>query len=81
MDKKNDGISVTLSVNTDLLSLKLRAIAKHATALADDLDKIDEATCSECGGPLDEMTLYAEKIFEHKEYVCNQCGHDILKNG
>ncbi|MFY0521177.1 hypothetical protein ACOMCU_25615 [Lysinibacillus sp. UGB7] len=40
MAKAKD-ITVSLDMNTDKMQLKLRAIEKHAGALADDLDRID----------------------------------------
>lgn len=40
MDKPK-GITVSVDVNTDKMQLKLRAIAKHTKALADELDAID----------------------------------------
>lgn len=41
MDK---GLSIDVTADTNNLSLKLRAIAKHASALADELDEIDKGT-------------------------------------
>lgn len=35
------GITLSLDVDTDKMQLKLRAIAKHVSALADELDAID----------------------------------------
>ena len=40
--RKVPGLSIDVSVDTDNLSVKLRTIAKHATALADELDAIDQ---------------------------------------
>ena len=40
--RKVPGLSIDVSVDTDNLSVKLRTIAKHATALADELDEIDQ---------------------------------------
>lgn len=34
-------LSISVDMNTDKLQLKLRAIAKHVEALADELDAID----------------------------------------
>lgn len=34
-------LSIDVLVNTDKMQLKLRAVAKHTTALADELDAID----------------------------------------
>lgn len=41
MAKANDSLQVLIDVNSDGLSKKLRAISKHLTALADELDEID----------------------------------------
>lgn len=41
-DKKEPkGITVSVDMDTDKMQLKLRAIAKHVGALADELDAID----------------------------------------
>ena len=39
---KRDPLSIQIDLNTDKLQLKLRAIAKHAEALADELERIDK---------------------------------------
>ena len=36
--------SITVDVDTSKLTLKVRAIAKHAEALADELERIDKET-------------------------------------
>ena len=36
------GLTIDVTADTNNLSAKLRAIAKHATALADELDAIDQ---------------------------------------
>lgn len=41
--KQSRGVTIEVGVDTDKLQLKLRAIAKHAGALADELDAIDNA--------------------------------------
>ncbi|WP_193767041.1 hypothetical protein [Lysinibacillus parviboronicapiens] len=35
------GITVEVGMNTDKVQQKLRAVSKHAGALADELDRID----------------------------------------
>lgn len=45
--KKTSGLSIDVSVATDNLSVKLRAIAKHATALADELEVLDQGIVNE----------------------------------
>ena len=39
--KPKQSLSISVNMNTDKLQLKLRAIAKHTEALADELDVID----------------------------------------
>lgn len=39
--KELKGITVSVDMDTDKMQLKLRAIAKHVSALADELDNID----------------------------------------
>lgn len=41
MPKSNQSLQVLIDVNSDVFSKKLRAISKHLTALADELDEID----------------------------------------
>ena len=65
-------------VGTDLLSLKVRAIAKHATALADELDEIDKVKCSKCGSAMEWYELSYEGTTE-RSYVCKQCGHSYME--
>lgn len=40
--KEAKGITVSIDMDTDKMQLKLRAIAKHVGALADELDNIDK---------------------------------------
>ncbi len=39
--KENKTLSIQVDMDTDKIQLKLRAIAKHVSALADELDNID----------------------------------------
>ncbi|MGG6447327.1 hypothetical protein [Pseudobacillus badius] len=41
MTKETPGLTVTVDMNSDNLSRKLKAIAKHAQALAEELGEID----------------------------------------
>lgn len=41
MAKRNESLQVLIDVDSDTFSKKLRAISKHLTALADELDEID----------------------------------------
>lgn len=51
MDKtkeaKANGFSVAVNIDTDNLVLKCRAITRHLTALANDLERIDKQVDSE----------------------------------
>lgn len=68
-------LSISVDMNTDKLQLKLRAIAKHAEALADELNRIDNMIeCPECGGgDVCEMHINNEPTYAS----CNYCGHVI----
>ena len=71
--KKIKGVTVEVDMNTNNLSAKLKAIAKHAEALANELDSIDAAKCPSCGSPLDITELYADgKVFDTSAY-CGTC--------
>lgn len=68
-------LSILVDMNTDKLQLKLRAIAKHCEALADELDAIDNVfICPNCNG-LDVCTMYAAGELAHAS--CNDCGYVI----
>ena len=71
--KKPLGIEVQLDMSTDNLSAKLRAIAKHAEVLANELDAIDAAKCPDCGGPLDISELYADGVIVDTSAYCGNC--------
>lgn len=74
------GITIELGLS-DKSVLKLRAIAKHAEALADELDAIDNVEpCVECDSiNHSESNLYdgnsEEPILSIKQ--CDDCGHSI----
>lgn len=66
------GITVELGMNTDKVQQKLRAIAKHVGALADELDAIDNAwSCSNCGHGT-KVTYYQDNTIECSQ--CESCG-------
>ncbi|WP_421924842.1 hypothetical protein [Lysinibacillus capsici] len=64
---------ITIELGFDNKSkLKLRAIAKHVSALADELDAIDNAwTCSECGHGT-KVTRYHDDTRDYTQ--CEACG-------
>lgn len=76
MSKKVSNLHIDVNMDTDSLSLKLKAIAKHASALAKELEQIDADEldkCKECGG-----LMYTEKTFKDYKLVseirrCNDC--------
>lgn len=75
MEKKpKRSITIQLNAETDKLSAKLQAIAKHAKALADELDQIDKATCPECGGELEEIEIYGDDQGPYIISKCIECG-------
>ena len=68
---KKSNLSITVNVGTDKLQRKLHAIAKHAAALADELDAIDNAWQCDCGAS-DYTDLHSDnQIVERK---CDKCG-------
>lgn len=81
--KEPKGITVSVNMDTDKMQLKLRAIAEHTTALADELDRIDNLEpCRECGSLNHSVSkVYdGDELFSH--YIeCHDCGvkyHDEL---
>ncbi|MFJ7407525.1 MULTISPECIES: hypothetical protein [unclassified Lysinibacillus] len=67
-------ISINLNFD-DKSKLKLRAIAKHAGALADELDRIDNVKpCDRCGciGTETHTLFSTETTYETK--YCQECG-------
>ncbi|MGX7596304.1 hypothetical protein ACWNS2_13815 [Planococcus plakortidis] len=71
----NQGITIDVSANTSDLEEKLRVIAKHATALADDLKKLDEEKCLECGSKEVEVTrAYGDNDRYEIAITCFNCG-------
>jgi len=65
-------LNIQVNANTDAMSLKLRTIAKHAEALANELDKIDSETCEECGGLL-SVTKFTGDGETYTTTNCEQC--------
>lgn len=66
------GITIEL-MPTNKTSAKLRAIAKHAEALANELDTIDNAwECPNCGASNYSDLLSGDKL-EYRQ--CDECCH------
>ena len=72
---KAQSLSVSVDMDTNKMQLKLRAIAKHAEALADELDAIDNAWLCECGSDYyrEEVTKADGQVYQI-ERTCYQCG-------
>ncbi|WP_405314534.1 hypothetical protein GUY56_14770 [Lysinibacillus fusiformis] len=71
--KRKSAITIDLNFD-DKSKLKLRAIAKHVGALADELDKIDNAWQCECGSI--EFTVSTLEVNDEPRCSvreCNQC--------
>ncbi|MGN7938512.1 hypothetical protein [Metabacillus sp. 22489] len=66
---------ISIDLSTSKLSKKLRAIAKHTSALADELEKIDQSTCPECGNALTEDTIHADGEVLDKNVYCTSCNY------
>ena len=65
---------ITVELNTDILQRKLKAIAKHAEALAKELEEID-GLCPECGEPMEHITMYAADEPYEEINTCPRCGY------
>lgn len=70
------GITIEVGLG-DKSKLKLRAIAKHVGALADELDAIDNAWQCECGcEEKEKIEIDNETLF----VACFKCGKPIEKD-
>ena len=71
---KNILASMGIDLDTKRFELKLRAIAKHTEALADELDVIDNAWQCDCGcEEKEEIQIDNETLF----VACFKCGKPI----
>ena len=70
MNKPKQSISIAVDADTEKLQLKLRAIAKHAEQLANELDAIDNAWQCECGS-FAYVDLYHDNTVV--ERTCSEC--------
>ena len=71
-------VSIDVDMHTDTLQLKLRVIARHTAALADELDKIDKyILCPECGDLIDKITFYTDDKPFHSSSICSNCGNHV----
>ncbi|MEG0260668.1 MAG: hypothetical protein RR595_09780 [Lysinibacillus sp.] len=69
--------SMGIDLDTKRFELKLRAIAKHAEALADELDRIGNDNydpCPKCGGHSTEVdTIYSGTDAVETYLCCHDC--------
>lgn len=70
--KEASKLSIEVSADTNNLSAKLRAISKHAAALANELDEIDRAKCPNCGKAMSKTTMYGDGV-PSVHYACTEC--------
>ncbi|MGA4519606.1 hypothetical protein ACPA0F_20320 [Solibacillus silvestris] len=69
-------LSISVDVETNKLQLKLRAIAKHTEALADELDAIDNTWQCDCGS-----LNYTDHVYPSGSLttrVCNGCKESYI---
>jgi len=71
------GITVSVDMDTDKMQLKLRAIAKHVGALADELDAIDNAWQCDCGST-EFVDFYSDSKVIRRE--CEKCSEQYAMN-
>lgn len=70
-------LSISVDMDTNKMQLKLRAIAKHTEALADELDAIDNAWQCDCGCTEYVVHEVLEKI-QHQLCKCVKCGEKFV---
>lgn len=70
VNEHKKSIEIQLDMDTGKLQLKLKAIAKHASALADELEDIDNAwECPKCGH--DSFTTLCSEVGPYSR--CDKC--------
>lgn len=67
-------------LNTTTSISKLRAIADHATSLANQLQEIDELTCPECGEQMKRTFKHADNEVKATKLSCKVCGFNETFN-
>lgn len=75
MKPQDSKMSITVDMDSTNLVKKLNAIAKHTKALADELERIDECICPECGKKLNNDILHSNGEVFAKEVYCSNCGY------
>lgn len=72
---KMSQMNIQVGMDTDVLSLTVRAIAKHAKALAEELDGIDSDKCNMCGSiDVEKAGLGIEDTILEEWVECLSCG-------
>ncbi|SCY99096.1 MULTISPECIES: hypothetical protein [unclassified Lysinibacillus] len=73
--KPSKSLSISVDMDTDKMQLKLRAIAKHVGALADELDEIDSFDeCPKCSKLMSTSKLYSSDELKSVNSEC-ECGY------
>lgn len=67
-------VDTKVSINTNKLQAQIKAIAKHAEALADELEQIEIEECPDCGARGNKMTVRADNEVAFEKYDCPNCG-------
>ena len=73
-ENKASGLSIAINMDTNKMQLKLRAIAKHVEALADELDAIDNVWQCDCGS-FEYKHVYKRGQLPY--YGCAECEEEI----
>jgi transposase-like protein len=76
---KRNKLTIDIDVNNDNLVKKLKAISKHAAALAGELEQIDKDKCPRCDGMLKVNTLHADGVDYQKHFFCEDCGYSKVQ--
>lgn len=78
---KGKNLEIQVDISSNVLSAKLRAIAKHTEALANELDDIDNTEqCLECGGLLTKTELKHDDSIVSTEFKCEVCKRKQYKH-
>jgi DNA-directed RNA polymerase subunit RPC12/RpoP len=79
----NNKLTMEIDVESKKMVLKLKAIAKHTSALAEELEQIDGVECPNCGGQeLAIADFHCDGMGKTTTYQCSECNYDwIIKEG
>jgi len=63
--------------HTIVQTARMKAIDRHAEALAKDLAEIDRLICPECSDAfMDETVLLGDDVIVTRQRVCAHCGYE-----